>query len=265
MPLYGWLMLGAVSCYGVACALYMGYLLGLPASAPKAARAVLGAGFVIHLFQVGARGVAGMHPVSSIRDAVGFAAWLLVGAFLLAQVRRSLHAVGAFVAPMAMVLLLLAQIPPDPVAGSTSDLGMLGRLHISLSTVGVAIFALATGLAVFYLVQERQLKRGRLGPIVKKGIALETLDSLGHRLVLLGFPIFTIAMIAGAVWVSRAQMGFRAEYPIAGITWLAFAALLVARTTSGWRGRRAALLTLVGFGAAVVVLGLYLARHLGAA
>jgi ABC-type uncharacterized transport system permease subunit len=255
----------ALALYGLACALYTGYLAGLPQGARKGARGSLGAAFLFHACLIGARGVAGMHPVSSVGDAVGFAAWLLVGSFLAAQLRRSLDAVGAFVAPVAMVMLLSSRLAPDPAAGATAGLGALGRIHISLATVGVAIFGLATGLAIFYLLEERQLKRRRVGGVVKKGVALETLDALAHRCVLVGFPIFTVAMVAGAAWVPRANAGLRAEYPIAGIAWTAFAALLVARTTSGWRGRRAALLTLVGFGAAVVVLALYLARRLGAA
>jgi ABC-type uncharacterized transport system permease subunit len=253
----------AVALYGGACALYTGYLLGLPAGATRAARLTLGAGFVLHMAEIGARGVGGMHPVSSVGDSVGFTAWILVGAFLLAQIRRRLDAVGAFVAPVAMVLLLGAQLS-HPAGGSTAGLGALGRLHISLSLVGTAIFALATGLAIFYLAQERQLKQRRLGAIVRKGIALETLDTLAHRCVQVGFPIFTLAMILGAIWAPRIGATMRPEYPISAVTWAAFAALLIARTTSGWRGRRAALLTLVGFSAAVVVLGIYLVRQLGA-
>ncbi len=254
----------AVALYGGSCALYMGYLLGLPPVATRAARVLLGAGFVAHMAEIGARGVHGMHPVSSVGDSVGFLAWLLVGAFLIMQAKRRLDAVGAFIAPVAMVLLLTAQLSHPSDAG-TQGLGALGRLHISLSLIGVAIFALATGLAIFYLAQERQLKQRRLGAIVKKGIALETLDTLAHRCVQIGFPIFTLAMILGAIWAPRVGgLMMRPEYPLSTVTWAAFAALLIARTTSGWRGRRAAMLTLVGFGAAVVVLGIYLARQIGA-
>ena len=65
------------------------------------------------------------------------------------------------------------------------------------------------------------------------------LDRLAHRLVLAGFPIFTLAIMLGVIWVSQRGTGFnRAEYPLALVTWASFAALIVTRTTHGWRGRR---------------------------
>jgi ABC-type uncharacterized transport system permease subunit len=43
---------------------------------------------------------------------------------------------------------------------------------------------------------------------------------------------------------------------------MTYAALLVARQIYGWRGRRAARLTLVGFAAALAVLVIYLVRRM---
>lgn len=250
----------AAALYAASGTLFVGFLLGLPQGVTRAARSTLVAAFSVHMLEIGARGIAGLHPVSSVNEALGFLAWLTAGAFLVALHKRRLDAVGAFVAPVALVLLVIGRA--GGIAGaSTAGLGVLGRVHISLATVGVSIFALATGLAVFYLLEERQLKQKRVGKVVRRGVALETLDTLAHRLVQVGFPIFTVAMVTGAIWVSRRAGGLRPEYPIAMVAWTAFAALLVARTTSGWRGRRAALLTILGFSASVVVLGIYLARR----
>lgn len=249
----------AIVLYGLASLLYFAFLFGLGDGLRRAARGALVAAFLAHMVEIGAHGVAGLHPVSSVHEALGFLSWLVTGTFLLAQVRRRLDAVGTFVAPASLLLLLLARLAPDGGA-STEGLGILGRVHISLATAGVSIFALATALAVIYLVEERQLKAKQFGPIVKKGIALETLDGLVHRCVQVGFPIFTIAMVTGIVWSARRAEGIRPEYSIAMVAWTAFAALLVARMAAGWRGRRAALMTIVGFLAALVVLAAYLAR-----
>jgi ABC-type uncharacterized transport system permease subunit len=201
--------------------------------------------------------------VSSVREAIGFAAWLLAGGFLLVQTRRRVQAVGAFVSPATLVLLLAARLG-RAVESGTSDLGVLGRIHISLASVGIAIFGLATAVAVLYLIEEHQLKHKRMGAIVRKGTALDTLDRLAHLCVKIGFPVFTVAMIAGGVWGVRDQLGFRPEYAIAGAAWATFAALLSARTIAGWRGRPAAILTISGFVASLVVLAVYLARALAA-
>jgi len=141
-------------------------------------------------------------------------------------------------------------------------------IHASyaLKTLGIAIFALATVLAALYLVEERNLKRKRFHRVLfRRGIALETIDKLSHRLIVIGFPIFTVSMMLGVVWLSqRTQSPYRAEYSLSAVTWASFAALIVLRTMRGWRGRKAAWLTISGFTAAVVVLILYLARGLGA-
>jgi ABC-type uncharacterized transport system permease subunit len=258
-----WLFWVAAGLYAVASIAFMGFLVGAPPSVSRIARLLLGAAFLTHMAEIGARGVAGMHPVSSVGEAIGFLAWILVGAFLVAQIKRPLDAVGAFVAPAALVLLLVAYLAPDRAAGTTEGLGMLGRVHIGLATVGVSIFALATGLAVFYLVQERELKNHKIGRAVKRGAALETLDHLMYRSVQIGFPIFSVAMVSGALWTAQRGGAIRVEYPIAAIAWAAFAAVLIARQTAGWRGRKAALLTIVGFVAAAVVLGFYVARGAG--
>ena len=254
----------AAGLYALAGLLYMGFLVGAPAPLSRVARLSLLAAFLAHFAEIGARGVAGLHPVSSLSEAIGFLAFLMVGSFLFAQLKRPLDAIGAFVSPAALILMMVAYVSPDRGEKATG-LGVFGRVHIGLSIVGVAIFALATGLAIFYLVQERELKRHKIGRAVKRGAALETLDTFMYRAVQVGFPIFTLAMVSGAVWTAQRAEAFRIEYPIAAIAWSAFAAVIIARQTVGWRGRRAALLTVVGFAAALVVLGIYVARSAGAA
>ena len=257
-----WLAAGLYALAGLA---YMGFLVGAPPVVSRIARMSLLAAFLAHFAEIGSRGVAGLHPVSSLSEAIGFLAFLMVGSFLAAQLKRRLDAIGAFVSPAALVLLLVAYLSPDRGDTDTAGLGVLGRVHIGLSIVGVAIFALSSGLAIFYLVQERELKHHKMGRAVKRGAALETLDHLIHRTVQIGFPIFTVAMVSGAIWTAQRSQSFRIEYPIAAIAWSAFAAVLIARHTAGWRGKKAALLTVVGFGAALVVLGIYVARSAGAA
>lgn len=249
--------------YALTGVLYFAYLGGLSEKVAVWARRSMVAAFVANSVEMAAHGIAGMHPVSSVRESIGFAAWLLVGVYLLVQLRRRLDAVGALVAPAALMLDIAARLSPA-VEGGVQGLGVIGRVHISLASIGVSIFALATAVAVLYLVEERQLKHRKFSSIVRKGPALTTLDNLGHRCVQVGFPIFTVAMILGAWWGTRLSMGLRPEYVIAGVSWAAFAALLIARVATGWRGRRAAVLTIVGFAASLMVLAVYLVRAVGA-
>jgi cytochrome c-type biogenesis protein CcsB len=85
--------------------------------------------------------------------------------------------------------------------------------------------------------------------------ASEVLDRLAYRIVSFAFPVWTFAIIAGAIWAEQAwsrYWGWDPKETWSFITWLAYAAYLHARATAGWRGRRAAVLSLIGFGALMV-------------
>ncbi len=227
-----------------------------------AALALCTAAALAHATDIGWRGTLHVHPAQSVREALGFLAFMLSAGYLLACLRYRLTLAGVAIVPLVLGLLLVARLTP---AGADSlGLTALGRIHITLATLGVAIFALAAALSVIYLVEDRTLKKKRFDTLSfrDKGAPLEALDQNVHRLVWLGFPVFTVALVLGLIWGTRRGEGFdRPEYPLALVTWLAFAGLLVTRTAYGWRGRRSARVTLVGFGAALLVLLVYLARR----
>jgi ABC-type uncharacterized transport system permease subunit len=251
----------AIGAYLVASLLYVGTFVKAPSWVQRAARWVLVFAFVTHGVDISLRGVGGVHPGTSVREALGFLSWIVSGAYLYLSRREGMSVVGAFVSPVSLIVLATARLSPsgEPVPG----LSTVGRLHIALATIGVAIFALATAVSLLYLVQERNLKKQIFdGVVFKQSAPLDTLDRIAHRLVLLGFPIFTLSMMLGAFWASQREHGFeRIEYPIAIITWIAFGSLIAGRTVRGWRGKRAAVTTVLGFVAALLVLGIYLARR----
>ena len=186
--------------------------------------------FAAHGTDIGWRGTQQVHPAQSVREAMGFLAFILTGGYLLASARYRLTLGGVVVMPVALIMLVAARLTP---AGTAPEgLGALGRIHISLATIGVGVFALASALSAIYLVEERALKRKKFDAIAfkDKGAPLEPLD--------------------------------RPEYPLAAVTWLTYAGLLVARQVYGWRGKRSARLTLAGFAAALAVLVIYLVRRM---
>lgn len=252
----------AVAAYSVATALLFVVLAGKASVRPTAIAFVVLA-MIAHGTDIGWRGVEHVHPAESVREALGFLAFIITGGYVLASTRYRLTLGGVVVMPVALVLLLLARL--TPAGDQPEGLSTLGRIHISLATLGVGIFALASALSAIYLVEDRALKRKKFeGAAFKdRGAPLEALDRLAHRLVWVGFPIFTVALALGAVWTARLgeDLG-RIEYLLAAVTWLVFATLLVARQIYGWRGKRAAKLTLEGFAAALAVLAIYLIRRI---
>jgi ABC-type uncharacterized transport system permease subunit len=252
----------ATGCYAIAAALLLVVLAGNAKLRPTALMFVILA-FVAHGVDIGWRGTQHVHPAQSVREAIGFLAFILTGGYVVASTKFRLTIGGVVVMPVALIMLLVARLTP---AGTEPEgLSSLGRIHISLATIGVGVFALASALSAIYLVEERALKKKKFDALAfkDKGAPLESLDRLANRLIWVGFPIFTVALVLGAIWVSRLGESLdRPEYPLAGVTWLAYAGLLLARQVYGWRGRRAARLTLLGFGVAMIVLAIYLIRRM---
>ncbi len=252
----------AIVLYGAATITYLtSFVAGRP-KAGRAARMLLFAAVAAHGVEIGWRGVEHVHPAASVREALGFLAWIAAGGFLAATWRYKVDLAGVVAAPATLAILAVARL--SPVGEEQEGLNSLGRIHIMLAVTGVALFAIATVLSLLYKLEERSLKAKKFDALTFKrsGAPLEKLDQLAHRMVLGGFPIFTVAVITGVIWVGQRGTGFgRPEYPFAIASWVAFASLLIMRLVYGWRGRRSANLTLVGFGASVAVLVIYLVRR----
>lgn len=251
--------------YAVACTLYC-VAVAQPqlGTLARAARLVLALAFVSHAVDIGWLCLHGHSPSSEAREAVFFAAWAAIGVLLLFTVRTPLPVVAVLVAPLALFLIVAARLAPAEMPRTAS---VLRSLHIFCATLGLALFTVAAGTSIIYLLTERQLKGHHLGQLGKRGPALFTLDALGRRSILLGFAVFTLALVTGGVflashatWTAAALL--QPQYLLSIVTWVLYAVLLVSRAAYGMRGRRAALLTLIGYAAAMGVLLIYYLRGL---
>lgn len=118
-------------------------------------------------------------------------------------------------------------------------------IHVSAAIISGGVFLVANLVAATYLWMEVIEKKGERPMWAKKIPSLESLDQLSYRLIAFVFPLWTFAVIAGAIWAESAWGKYWSWDPKetwAFITWVAYAAYLHARVTVGWRGRRAALL-----------------------
>ncbi|MCB0897674.1 MAG: c-type cytochrome biogenesis protein CcsB [Actinobacteria bacterium] len=124
-------------------------------------------------------------------------------------------------------------------------------IHVSAAAVSGGAFTLSAGLIVAYLIKQRAEDRGTAG----KGLAsrlpsAERLDGLAYRTIAFVFPVWTFAVIAGAIWAENAwgrYWGWDPKETWAFITWVIYAGYLHARSTAGWKGRKAAVIGLIGF------------------
>ena len=125
--------------------------------------------------------------------------------------------------------------------------------HVAPAFLGYAMFALASCVSLIYLLQERQLKAKRRG-IFRRLPSLETLDDLNYRCVAWGFALFTVGIVTGSLLAKATWGEFWSWEPVqvlSVLAWLLYAVLLQTRSV-GWRGRKAATLTIVGFALLIV-------------
>jgi len=212
----------------------------------------LSACFIFHtLFLVNQYYTLGVAPVISLKSSLSFFAWCITGAYLCFHVRFRLMVLGSFVTPIAAALMIIS----STIQGLEPTVNPILKTpwftaHVVTIFIGNGIFAISFTAAVMYLIQEGQIKRKTLGSFYKRLPSLETLDSINHHSIMYGFPFLTIGIIAGAIYAQNALGSYWRWDPKEVwtlITWLAYAMLLHERLAVGWRGRRAALMSILCF------------------
>lgn len=212
------------------------------------------AGFLFHLFAFSLRCFQIQTlAVTNLHESLSFFALLLALAFLLVSRKKPVATLGPFTSPLLIIFTLGALVSSHAITPQPPILKSFWLpLHVLLSFAGNAFLALGCGGAVMYLIQEKLIKTKKIKGIFRKLPALQKLDELNYLCLRLGFPLLTLGIISGSVWASYAwgsHWSWDPKETWSLITWLLFAALLHGRMNSGWRGRKASLLTIVGFAA----------------
>jgi cytochrome c-type biogenesis protein CcsB len=182
-----------------------------------------------------------------------------VAFFLAVMIRYRAYYLGLFVMVAVVLVLGLAETviytPAGPLVPALQSYWL--AIHVTAMTLATGVFFVAAVIGITYLFVDRYARRVAAGrPVGSDGILRrlpgpETLDRLAYRTVVFGFPIWTFGVMAGAIWADRAWGSYWSWDPTetwAFITWVVYACFLHARATAGWRGRRAAVIQLAGFG-----------------
>ncbi len=242
----------AMIVYLLAAAGYIAYIIA-PEKKNRAFLSLLAtvAGFLLHIAYFTLRwSESGRIPITGFFEAINFLGMGIVLVFLIMELRYRIAALGSFMLPL--VVLLMA--PALAVSGKIEDLnpilksGWLG-IHTSLAVLGDAAFAFACIISIMYLIQERQLKKKHLGAIFHRLPSLEIMDTIGYKAISFGWPLFTLGMVTGSIWAEVAWGTYWSWDPKETwslITWAIYLAILHLRTL-GWRGKKMAYLSIVGF------------------
>ena len=235
---------------------YFAYLFFQKNYLHKIGYCLLIAGFFCHCLFIASGLVKSGHiTVHNLHETLSIAGWAIVGVFLLFQYKFNLKILGIYAAPLAALIMIIAfRLPRAPVEVKTAFNSFWLIMHIVTIFIGEASLALACGIGILYLVQEHAIKTKKHGFFFRRLPSLEMLDNTGYNCIIAGFAMLTLGLITGFVYAKSVWGIFWSWDPKevwSGITWLLYAALLHERLVVGWRGRRAAIMAIIGF--AVIV------------
>lgn len=254
--------------YFLASALYLAFLARDGESLSRAGTGLLGVAVVSHLaFLVIDFLAAGNVPIADIHQALAVASLLVVLAYLFTvRGKPRLLVLGAFITPVTLLLFLGAGFRRGVAVVGEGVRSAILPVHVASNVLGLVGFTLAFAAALAYVLQERQLRQKNLGGLFQRLPPLDVLDQLSFRLVVIGFLFFTGGVLTGTFWAVRldpSAPSIGATQTIGVLAWLLFAGVLLLRVAVGWRGRRAAIGTMLGFVCACAVLVGYVLRGEG--
>ncbi|WP_243708869.1 c-type cytochrome biogenesis protein CcsB [Actinomadura sp. GC306] len=214
-------------------------------------------GWAAHLGVMVSRGLAASRwPWGNMYEFLTAIAFAAVSAFLFVMYKYKARFLGAFVMLAAVIGLGVANIwLYDSVGPVTPALNSYWiAIHVSAAIVATGAFTVAGAATILYLLKARAESRGGVadGGVLSRLPSAESLDRLAMRVTMFAFPIWTAAIIMGAIWADQAwgrYWGWDPKEVWSFITWIIYAAYLHARATAGWKGRKAAILSLIAFAA----------------
>jgi cytochrome c-type biogenesis protein CcsB len=192
----------------------------------------------------------GHAPLANFYESLSFFAWAILLLYLIVEWRTRNRSLGAFVIPVAFLLLAFASISPgvsdriQPLIPALQSNWL--TVHVLTCFLGYASFTVAFAVGIMYLLKGKGRAEGaEEGTFLRLIPASGVLEELLHQGVVLGFVLLSLGIMTGSVWASYWSWDPKETWSL--ITWIVYAVMLHARSVRGWRGRRMAWMALLGF------------------
>jgi cytochrome c-type biogenesis protein CcsB len=241
--------------------LYVSYLAFRSETLGKVATLTLFAGVIVETaalflrlnesYQMG----IGRAPLTNLYESLVFFAWTIAIVYLLMERKFKIKTAGAFVTPFPFIIMAYASLNPneiEPLVPALQSNWLIS--HVVTCFVGYAAFAVSFGVSFLYLfkVNAENKPSKQQKAFLDYLPSSELLDEVGYKTIAIGFPLLTIGIITGAFWANvewGTYWSWDPKETWSLIVWFIYAAYLHARITRGWRGKKAALLSIIGFSA----------------
>ncbi len=235
------------------------YFVFLFAKREKSARTGFGIavlGLFVHTLALIWRTIESGHaPFTNMYESLSFLAWSSIFAYVIIEWKYKVQKAGPYFMLIVIGIMALASSPLMPKEATPLVPALQSYwlwLHVSVTLLGEAFFAIAFITSIMYLIADSREKKGTAKAT---SLTSEKLDSISYRCVAVGFPLFTLGgLIFGMVWAYKAWGTYWSWDPKETwslITWFVFALYLHTRIVMGWKGRRSASVAILGFLAAL--------------
>ena len=236
--------------YWIGGVLYWIHFLRRDPHAAKWATRGLITGVALHAGALVAHTVSFGHvPLMTLSDSVSLFMWLFAVAYLYLEFRLKDRSLGAFVLSMVAlgsVIWLLASPDHGPLPDVLRSSVLVA--HVSVSLLGYAFFALSFVSSLTYILLAHEIQARRLAFFYERLPSLERLDRLSHQAVVAGFLCLTLGIGIGTIWALRVWGVLSdAKYAATLAVWGVYGIYLYTYSRKGWRGRRAAYFSGLGF------------------
>jgi ABC-type transport system involved in cytochrome c biogenesis permease subunit len=246
------LLLQLTAAVYLAAGLLAGSALGVHnASLSRAAASALGVGVLLHgLTFTALHSVDSTPPLTDGPTAVSFMAWIGTLTYLGLLWRYRLIGLVALIAPLSFLGVFYAALSPAAIASPDVGDGSLAHAHVLLASAGLALLGIAGVAGAAFLAEHHRLKRKRHLEAPAPWPSLEALDRVNALALAVGFPLLTLGVVTGAMWVRAIHgavwMG-TAHETWCLVAWVIYAVLVTLRFGAGQGARRSALTALGGF------------------
>jgi len=209
-------------------------------------------GFFVHTMAMGARIIeSGRLPFSNQYEFANSFTWGIVLCYLVIHFYYRFTAVGAFVMPLAFLMMGYASVLPRHVKPLMPALQSNWlSIHVGTAVVSYGAFAVAAGLSFIYLISFNK------NTSIKSSLLPDpdACDFLSYRIIAFGYLMLTLVIITGAIWARSAwsrYWGWDPKETWSLITWIIYSVYLHLRYNRGWKGKPAALFAVIGFVAVI--------------
>ncbi|WP_068425672.1 c-type cytochrome biogenesis protein CcsB [Janibacter terrae] len=193
-------------------------------------------------------------PLGNLFEFSVAGAFFAMATFSVVGLRRDVRWLGVFVTAFVVLLLMVAStawyVEADEVVPSLKSYWL--PIHVTVATLSVGIFVVGAIISALYLMSDRGVGGERFWRKLPPAAALE---KLSYSLHIIGFPLWTFTLIAGAIWAREAWGAYWNWDPKevwTFVIWTVYAAYLHARATKNTSRRTANWIAIAGFACIVI-------------